>query len=146
MSLSTANPSLQSMVSHVGLNGRSLALVAGFLALLMRPALFDPDYYWHLEAGRLIAAQWAVPSTDPFSFTAPNQAWVAHEWLFEVILYGVFAATGSLGVKLMSALLGIASVVLVYAAANRVLARSTPAAWLAGAFYLFVYEFSSPRP
>ena len=31
-------------------------------------------------------------------------------------------------------------------AANRVLARPTVAAWLAGAFYLFVYEFPSPRP
>jgi len=143
---STANPRLQSMVGHVGLNGRSLALVAGFLALLMRPALFDPDYYWHIEAGRLIVTQWTVPSADPFSFTAPNQPWVAHEWLFEALLYGVFATAGSLGVKLMTALLGIAGVLLVYAAANKVLARPTLAAWLASAFYLFVYEFPSPRP
>jgi hypothetical protein len=146
MSLSTATPRLQSMVGQVGLNGRGLALVAGFLALLMRPALFDPDYYWHIEAGRLIAAQWALPSVDPFSYTAAGQAWVAHEWLFEVLLYGVLAAAGSFGVKLMSAVLGTASVLLVYAAANRVLARPTVAAWLAGAFYLFVYEFPSPRP
>jgi hypothetical protein len=146
MSLSTATPRLQSMVGQVGLNGRGLALVAGFLALLMRPALFDPDYYWHIEAGRLIATQWALPSVDPFSYTAAGQAWVAHEWLFEVLLYGVLAAAGSFGVKLMSAVLGAASVLLVYAAANRVLARPTVAAWLAGAFYLFVYEFPSPRP
>ena len=146
MHSSTADTRLPALVSHIGISGRGLALVAGFLALLMRPALFDPDYYWHIETGRLIVAQWAVPRTDPFSFTAANQAWVAHEWLFEAFLYLVFAAAGSFGVKLMTALFGIASVVLVYATANRVLAQPTRAAWLAAAFYPFVYEFPSPRP
>ena len=31
--------------------------------------LSDPDYYWHLTVGRLIAQSRHVPTTDPFSFT-----------------------------------------------------------------------------
>jgi len=146
MSLSTANPRLQSMVGRVGISGRSLALVAGLLALLLRTALFDPDYYWHIEAGRWIVAHGMLPSTDPFSFTMTGKPWITHEWLFEILLYGVFAAAGSFGAKLLSAVLGMGAVMLVYAAANAVLARSTPAARLAAAFYVFIYVFPSPRP
>jgi len=146
MSLSTATPRPQSTLGRIGISGRGLALVAGFLALLLRTALFDPDYYWHIEAGRWIVVHGMLPSTDPFSFTMTGQPWITHEWLFEILLYGFFAAAGSFGAKLLSALLGIGAVKLVYAAANKVLARPTQAAWLAAAFYVFVYEFPSPRP
>jgi hypothetical protein len=53
----------------------------------------DPDYWWHLRTGHVIVDDLAVPSTDPFSFTAASKHWVAHEWLSEVIIY----ATQSLG-------------------------------------------------
>jgi hypothetical protein len=64
----------------------------------------DPDYWWHLRTGQLIVANRAVPSTDPYSFTAEGEPWVAHEWLSEVIVY----ATQSLGGYGLSLLLFVA--------------------------------------
>ncbi|HTO81393.1 MAG TPA: hypothetical protein VMQ73_04115 [Methylomirabilota bacterium] len=141
----TPRPRLSTLAGHVGLSAKGMLLVAGILAMLMRPALIDPDYYWHVEAGRWIVMHGALPVADPFSFTA-RYPWVTHEWLFEIFLYGVFAAGGSFAVKLMSALLGAAAVVLVYATVNKVIRRPTLAAWLAVAFYVFMYQFPSPRP
>src|SRR5215831_13245732 len=131
----TPRPRLSTIAGRIGLSAKGMLLVAGILAMLMRPALIDPDYYWHVEAGRWIVTHAALPSTDPFSFTA-RYPWVTHEWLFEIFLYGVFVAGGSFAVKLMSALLAAAAVLLVYAAANKVIRRPTPAAWLAAAFYV----------
>ena len=68
--------------------------------------IHDPDIWWHLKTGEWIWAHRSVPTTDPFSFTAFGQPWTAHEWLSEVILYGIFAHFGFIGlILLMSVLL-----------------------------------------
>src|SRR6185295_6551395 len=43
----------------------------------------DPDLWWHLKTGAIIAATNQVPRTDPFSYSAGGHAWTAHEWLSE---------------------------------------------------------------
>src|SRR5208283_4709807 len=58
----------------------------GLLAMTARSAT-DPDIGWHLRTGQWIAATGHVPRFDPFSFTRAGHAWVAHEWLSEVIFY-----------------------------------------------------------
>jgi hypothetical protein len=56
----------------------------------------DPDQFWHIETGRWIVAHHAVPLTDPFSWygSARQARWIAHEWLFGVLSYGLYAAGG----------------------------------------------------
>ena len=61
-------------------------LIAGALALLKST---DPDYWWHLRTGQLIAQTHAVPTVDSYSFTANGKAWLAHEWLSELVIYGL---------------------------------------------------------
>ena len=56
--------------------------------------LSDPDYYWHLTAGRLIAETRQVPTADPFSFTYAGQPWTAHEWLGELLMYLLVRGAG----------------------------------------------------
>ncbi len=78
-----------------------LAAVAGVMtaAIVFTKGIRDPDYFWHLTVGRLIATSGSVPSTDPFSFTWSGQPWTAHEWLSELVLYqltDVGGATASL--------------------------------------------------
>jgi hypothetical protein len=49
--------------------------------------LSDPDLFWHLATGRFVLSHGAVPTTDPFSWTAAGKPWTAHEWLFGTLMY-----------------------------------------------------------
>src|SRR5580692_763675 len=65
------------------------------------PLLNDGDTFWHLGTGRWIIEHLAVPTTDPFSFTFAGRPWVAHEWLSEVVMAGVYQAGGWGGLMLL---------------------------------------------
>jgi hypothetical protein len=67
-----------------------------FLGLFAMTArnVTDPDVWWHLKAGQYIAEHRSVPHTDPFSYTRAGQPWVAHEWLTELLLYGIERVAG----------------------------------------------------
>ena len=66
-----------------------LVVFAGIFAFCTRAAT-DPDLWWHLSTGKLIVHSGGVPHTDPFSYSCAGQPWVAHEWLSEVFIYGVY--------------------------------------------------------
>lgn len=67
-------------------------LVVGIV--LWRPnLLYDGDVWWQVGAGRLMIAQGAVLTTDPFSYTFAGQPWPTHEWLSEIL----FGAAYNLG-------------------------------------------------
>jgi hypothetical protein len=57
----------------------------------------DPDVWWHLRTGQYIVQTHSVPHHDIYSFTNPGKPWIAHEWLSEVILYGVYRGLGWAG-------------------------------------------------
>src|SRR5437762_1853949 len=87
-------PALRRAVASVeglvrGLDQRRLLVGAIFLVIfavdLVRPT--DIDVWWHLKTGELIARMGAVPTVDPFSYTAAGRPWVAHEWLWEFGVY-----------------------------------------------------------
>ncbi len=67
------------------------------VCITIAKGLYDPDYFWHLTTGRLIATTGHIPSTDPFSFTWAGKPWTLHEWLGELILYWLVTAIGSTG-------------------------------------------------
>jgi hypothetical protein len=56
--------------------------------------LSDGDFWWHLRTGEYIINTHSIPKTDFFSFTNYGRAWVAHEWLSEVILYLIYSRFG----------------------------------------------------
>ncbi len=80
----------------LGLDEHTVIVSLGFLCLFaanfMAPT--DPDFWWHLRTGRLIAETGAVPHQDVFSYTALGQPWFAPEWLSELIMYGLYAVGG----------------------------------------------------
>ncbi len=49
-------------------------------------ALTDLDIWLHDRAGRDILAAGQLPRANGFSFTAPEHAWIDHEWLFQVVV------------------------------------------------------------
>jgi hypothetical protein len=64
-------------------------LFLGLFLMTLRP-IADPDFWWHLRAGQLIVQTHAIPHNDPFSFTNSGKPWVAHEWLSELLMYGLY--------------------------------------------------------
>ena len=102
------------------LDKTTLILVATFLGLLATRGLSDPDYFWHLKTGEFIVTHGELPDGDIFSHVRFGQEWVLHEWLFEVILYGLYAAGGELAVTLMTASLGLLAILIVGQCAQRI--------------------------
>jgi hypothetical protein len=47
-------------------------------------AFVEGDSYWHIAAGQRILQTHHWPTTNFYSFTAPNAEWLAYEWLGEV--------------------------------------------------------------
>src|SRR5438445_10503843 len=84
--------------------GGALRRVTGGLVLrwLLFTAIFslaavpplDPDLWWHLANGRLLSFPVSFPHTDLYSFTATGHVWVMHEWLSDLMMYGLFTLGG----------------------------------------------------
>lgn len=128
------------------LDMRRLAFISIFMVLLTTLQLTDFDYFWHLKAGEYIVTQGALPGGDVFSFTRAGQPWVLHEWLFEVVLYGMFAWLGPLGVKLLTATLAMTALGITYALLRRLAVSPVVAfALLLAAFIPFQLGVA-PRP
>jgi hypothetical protein len=66
---------------------------AGALASLLPPRV-ENDVYWHVAIGRWILEHRAVPTRDPFSFSAPGVEWSPPEWLGEIAMTVVYDAGG----------------------------------------------------
>ena len=76
-------------------SGRLLAglLFTAIFSLAAVPPL-DPDLWWHLANGRLLSFPVSFPHTDLYSFTATGHVWVMHEWLSDLMMYGLFTLGG----------------------------------------------------
>src|SRR5215217_1704158 len=65
-----------------------------FAFLFASRPLSDGDFWWHLKTGEYIVRNFSIPRIDFYSFTVPGKAWVAHEWLSEVIFYLIYTRAG----------------------------------------------------
>ena len=79
----------------------AVALGGVLAAINIAKGFQDPDYFWHITTGRLIATTGSVPATDPFSFTWGGQPWTAHEWLGELLMYLISRLIGQVGLLLV---------------------------------------------
>jgi hypothetical protein len=83
------------------------AVIAGCLIfallLFLPPILNDGDTLWQIRAGEWILDHHAIPATDPFSFTAGDRRWFAHEWLAETVMALAYRAGGLKGVMVLAA-------------------------------------------
>jgi hypothetical protein len=81
-----------------------IILAIGLFTMAGRDNL-DPDFWWHLKTGQLIWQTHSVPTVDPFSCARAGQPWVAHEWLSELFIYGLYQRIGNNGLVWMFALI-----------------------------------------
>src|SRR6185503_16677384 len=89
-----------------------IVLVVIFVTALQ--PITDPDFWWHLKTGEYIVQNHGIPHTDVFSNTRLGSEWITHEWLSEVVMYGVFRVAGFAGLIVFFAILVTASFWVVY--------------------------------
>lgn len=125
----------------------TLALGGVLFAITVAKGVQDPDYFWHLTAGKLIAETGRVPATDPFSFTWFGQPWTPHEWLSELLIYSITSVVGRIGALVAFGFFPLAIFATLAAALSRqgarVLAIGLPFAL--GAFVLVGYVTLRPQ-
>lgn len=70
-----------------------LALAAAAFLAGCFPIL-ESDLFWHLASGRWMVEHGAIPRSDPFRFTPPELPWIDHEWLFQLLAWGIERLAG----------------------------------------------------
>lgn len=65
------------------------------------------DFWFHVKYGEHILQTRTLPFTDTFSHTAFGNPAVPYEWLFQVLIYLVFASLGTVGVQGLVTLLAV---------------------------------------
>ncbi|MGH9868367.1 MAG: hypothetical protein ACREAA_09415 [Candidatus Polarisedimenticolia bacterium] len=75
----------------------ALTALAALIAVLTIFKMSNNDIWIHLRTGQNILSTWAVPDKDPYSFSASDHDYVAHEWLSGVVFHLVYAAGGVTG-------------------------------------------------
>ncbi len=125
----------------------AFALGGVMFALTVTKGVQDPDYFWHLTAGKLIAQTGHVPSTDPFSFTWYGQPWTPHEWLSELLIFRLVDGLGQIGALIVFGLFPPAIFGLLAAAFARLGVRvmSLALPFALGAFTLIPYVTLRPQ-
>jgi hypothetical protein len=73
------------------------------LVMFLTAILDDGDTYWQIRTGEWILNHLAIPSIDPFSFTAGDRPWFAHEWLAETLMALAYRSDGIAGVMVLAA-------------------------------------------
>ena len=80
----------------------SLGLVAVLVAAIIgAKAITDNSLLTHLATGELIIDNRAVPTTDPYSRTAPGLPWTVQSWLASVIYASIDRMAGGVGLRLL---------------------------------------------
>jgi hypothetical protein len=79
-------------------------MLTGLLLVLavntVRSRFDDPDMWWHLKTGEIIWTTQTIPTTDIYSFTTHHHAYVPHEWLSQILIYGAYKWGGYPGLML----------------------------------------------
>jgi hypothetical protein len=76
-----------------------IVLLFAFLTALF-PA-YNGDFFLHAATGRLIAQGRYQFGVDPFSFTTQGAVWINHHWLYDLIVYLLYASSSVGGAVLV---------------------------------------------
>jgi len=83
--------------------------------LTVRSRFDDPDLWWNLKIGQVIWTTHIIPVTDQFSYTTNHHAWIPHEWLAQLVIYGAYRAAGYSGLMFLLCLMTAALLAAGYA-------------------------------
>ncbi|GAC1635680.1 MAG: hypothetical protein NVS4B2_23360 [Chloroflexota bacterium] len=88
-------------------------MLGAVLLIGLAPRL-DTDLWWHLKEGGYIWNHRTIPAADFYSFTFSGRSWTDHEWLTELVLYGLYSLAGLWGTIVAFAIIICATYGLVY--------------------------------
>ncbi len=69
-------------------------LVVGLAGAFALRRLENTDTWWHLASGRWIVKHGSIPSMDTLSWTVPDHPWINVQWLYDVLIYGIYRLGG----------------------------------------------------
>jgi len=99
------------LVPDLAMTFAMVTLLSLFFVFGGAHALFDDtDTGWHILNGETILSTGHLPAADPYSFSKPNQPWIAWEWGADVLMGAVCDAAGLAGIALLYGLTISASV------------------------------------
>lgn len=123
-----------------------LALILILLGLFCVKTIQNPDFFWHLKVGEDIIRNMAVPVYDTYSYHE-GLRFLAHEWLFDVIIYGVYSTLGIYGIFFMLQVAGIATAYMIYKNVRLLVGEITFSIFMCFIIsVLFIPIFLVPRP
>ena len=98
------------------LHGIVLLSALGILIFCFSSGIGGNDFWWHVKAGEYICKYYTVPTKDIFSWVRfeVEIPWIAHEWLSEVIFYGLFRFLGVMGIFWFSLCAAVLMLVLLW--------------------------------
>lgn len=81
-----------------------LAWLAFLPLVIIRAENFaESDTFWQIRTGMITIAQGAIPTQDPFSWTAAGEPWTLNSWGFNVVLGAAYLLWGLAGAAIASA-------------------------------------------
>jgi hypothetical protein len=80
-------------------------LIGGVVFVYAFNTIYESDVFYHLKVGEVVWNTGAVPTSDIFSTSAAGARWVTHEWLSELVFYGIYSLAGLWGLIAFSSLL-----------------------------------------
>jgi hypothetical protein len=101
-------PQKPKIISFLTPSIAGVVLIAVFLSQIISTydgLLKDCDTGYHIRAGEYILYTLSIPKYDIFSFLSPPPAWIAHEWLSEVMMNAIYKFFGLTGVVIFFSLL-----------------------------------------
>lgn len=94
-------------------------MVAAVFGALSMTKLSSFDVWIHLSVGREIVRTGQIPEQNLFSFTEPDHPYKPHQWLFQVLVYGVSKAGVEALILLKAFVVGVSFFVLIDASYRR---------------------------
>ncbi len=91
--------------------------VLGFLAAV--GPVTTNDLFWHVATGEHLYRLREFPALDVFSYTANDLPWFLHEWLTQVIFFGLHELGGLHALRLFTGLMSVAILFLVWRTAKQ---------------------------
>jgi hypothetical protein len=117
-----------------------IALVMGLGLYRFALTLADPDIWGHIAIGRLYHETGRIRQPDPFSYLTAGHEWLNFEWLFELVLFRVFAVAGPPGLIVLKVAVGLLLLGILY----RLLCLQGLSSLRAGILVVVVIHFFVP--